>query len=130
MISINTITKFAALMAATLGGAATIANRSPAENTALASYSGDMTYFYPGLGACGQTNNNNDAVAAVSPAVYASGGACGKTATIHYNGKSTTVKVVDLCPGCSTGSIDVSPTAFQKLASLDAGRVQVTWELN
>lgn len=126
MMSISMITKVAALMAATLASAAP----APAADAALASYSGDMTYFYPGLGACGQTNNNNDAVAAVSPAVYASGGACGKTATIHYQGKSTTVKVVDLCPGCSTGSIDVSPSAFQKLASLDAGRVQVTWELN
>lgn len=130
MMSISTITKFAALMAATLGGAATIDTRAPAADTALASYSGDMTFFYPGLGACGQNNNNNDAVAAVSPGVYASGGACGKTATIHYNGKSTTVKVVDLCPSCATGSIDVSPSAFQKLADLSAGRVHVTWELN
>ena len=63
------------LMAAALGSAATIDKR--------ASYSGQMTYFYPGLGACGETNNNNDAVAAVSPAVYASGGGCNKMATIH-----------------------------------------------
>lgn len=130
MMSINMITKFAALMAATLGAAAAIDNRSPAADTALANYSGDMTWFNPGLGACGQNNGDNDAVAAVSPAVYASGGACGKTATIHYNGKSTTVKVVDLCPSCATGSIDVSPSSFQKLAPLSAGRVQVTWELN
>lgn len=115
-------TKIAVLMAAALGSAATIDKR--------ASYSGQMTYFYPGLGACGETNNNNDAVAAVSPAVYASGGGCNKMATIHYNGKTTTARVVDLCPSCATGNIDVSPTVFQALSPLDAGRIDVTWELN
>ncbi len=34
----------------------------------------------------------------------------------------------DLCPGCSSGSIDLSPSAFQQLASLDAGRIQVSWD--
>lgn len=115
-------TKLAVLMAATLGSAAVIDTR--------ASYSGQMTYFYPGLGACGETNNNNDAVAAVSSAVYASGGGCNKVATIHYNGKTTTARVVDLCPSCATGNIDVSPTVFQALSPLDAGRIDVTWELN
>lgn len=132
MMSINMITKLTVLVAAALGSAAAVDSRAPAGDAvvARASYSGDMTYFNPGLGACGQTNNDNDAVAAVSSAVYSSGGACNKQATLHYNGKSTTVKVVDLCPSCATGSIDVSPSAFQKLAPLSAGRVQITWELN
>lgn len=130
MMSINTITKLAVVVAATLGGAATIDTRAPAADAAAASYSGQMTYFYPGLGACGETNSNTDAVAAVSSAVYASGGGCNKVATIHYNGKSTTARVVDLCPSCATGSIDVSPTVFQALSDLSAGRIDVTWELN
>ncbi|KAH8777386.1 barwin-like endoglucanase [Diaporthe sp. PMI_573] len=130
MMSINTITKLAALMAATLGSAATIDTRSPAVDASAASYSGDMTYYYPGLGACGETNTNTDAVAAVSSAVYNSGGGCDRVATIHYNGRSTTARVVDLCPSCATGSIDVSPAVFQALSPLSAGRIQVTWELN
>lgn len=130
MMSINAITKLAALMAATLGAAAVIDTRSPAADASAASYSGDMTYYYPGLGACGETNTNTDAVAAVSPAVYNNGAGCNKVVTIHYNGKSTTARVVDLCPSCATGSIDVSPTVFQTLSDLSAGRVQVTWEIN
>lgn len=129
-MSLNAITKLAALMAATLSTAAVIDTRSPSADASAASYSGEMTYFNPGLGACGQTNNDNDAVCAVSSAVYNSGGACGKTATIHYNGKTVTCKVVDLCPSCATGNIDVSPSVFQTVSPLSAGRIPVTWELN
>lgn len=130
MMSLNTITKLAALMAASLGTAAVIDTRSPGADASAASYSGQMTYFNPGLGACGQTNTDSDAVAAVSSAVYNSGGACNKVATIHYNGKTATARVVDLCPSCATGNIDVSPSVFQDLSPLSAGRVDVTWELN
>lgn len=117
-MSISTITKLALVMAASLGSAASIDTR--------ASYSGQMTYFYPGLGACGETNNNKDAVAAVSSAVYNSGGGCNKVATIHYNGKSTTARVVDVCPSCDTGNLDVSPSVFQALSDLATGRIDVT----
>ncbi|KAI1142001.1 RlpA-like double-psi beta-barrel-protein domain-containing protein-containing protein [Hypoxylon sp. FL0543] len=88
-------------------------------------YSGDMTYYTPGLGACGITNSESDAVVAMSPAQY---GHCGQSIKISYNGKTATAKVVDKCPGCAGNSIDVSPTIFQQLADLSLGRVQVTWE--
>ncbi|KAI1739495.1 riboflavine-aldehyde-forming enzyme [Xylaria scruposa] len=88
-------------------------------------YSGDMTWYNPGLGSCGWTNGDGDAVVALSPSKT---GDCGKTINIHYQGKSTTAKVVDKCPGCAADGIDVSPTVFDKLANRDQGRVSVTWE--
>ncbi|KAI1185559.1 RlpA-like double-psi beta-barrel-protein domain-containing protein-containing protein [Nemania serpens] len=88
-------------------------------------FSGDMTYYNPGLGACGQTNGDGDAVVALSAS---QSGFCGKSIRIHYKDKSTTAKVVDKCPGCGYGSIDVSSTVFDKLANRDLGRVLVTWE--
>ncbi|KAI2618019.1 RlpA-like double-psi beta-barrel-protein domain-containing protein-containing protein [Hypomontagnella submonticulosa] len=87
-------------------------------------FSGDMTYYYPGLGACGRTNSDADAVVAMSPNQY---GHCGQKINIHYNGKTASATVVDKCPGCGGDSIDVSPSVFQTLAPLSAGRVQVTW---
>ena len=36
--------------------------------------------------------------------------------------------VVDLCPGCASGSIDLSPAAFEQLADLSVGRIEVTWD--
>ncbi|KAI0970146.1 riboflavine-aldehyde-forming enzyme [Xylaria arbuscula] len=93
---------------------------------AVVANAGDMTYYNPGLGYCGWTNGDNDAVVALSPGEVT--GNCGKTIKIHKDGKTATAKVVDKCPGCATGSIDVSPAVFKQLANLDQGRVKVTWE--
>ncbi|KAI0888601.1 RlpA-like double-psi beta-barrel-protein domain-containing protein-containing protein [Annulohypoxylon maeteangense] len=89
-------------------------------------FSGEMTWYQPGLGACGQTNTASDAVVAMSSPDQ--DGHCGQTVSISYGGKTVTATVVDKCPGCSATSIDASPAVFQQLASLDAGRVQITWE--
>jgi expansin (peptidoglycan-binding protein) len=39
-----------------------------------------------------------------------------------------TAKVVDLCPSCVMDEIDLSMAAFQVLAPLDQGIIQVDWE--
>ncbi|KAK7749111.1 hypothetical protein SLS62_008398 [Diatrype stigma] len=97
----------------------------------VAAYSGDMTYFYPrgvkGLGACGGTNNQGDAVVALSPSEYSGGSHCGQWITIQGNGHTTAAQVVDECPGCASGSIDVSPAIFDDIADLSVGRIGVTW---
>ncbi|KAI0597423.1 riboflavine-aldehyde-forming enzyme [Biscogniauxia sp. FL1348] len=91
-----------------------------------AAFAGDMTYYYPGLGSCGSTNGNGDPVVALSPIEHA--GNCGRSINIHYAGHTTSAVVVDTCPGCAPGSIDVSPVVFSQLSDPSAGRVQVTWE--
>jgi expansin (peptidoglycan-binding protein) len=37
------------------------------------------------------------------------------------------VRIVDLCPGCGAGDLDLSMTAFSRIAPLSAGRVPITW---
>ncbi|OTA58814.1 hypothetical protein K449DRAFT_397622 [Hypoxylon sp. EC38] len=92
-------------------------------------YSGDITYYTPGLGSCGWTNSESDKVVALSPAQYAEDpDACGKTIQIHLDNKTTTAKVVDKCPSCASGSIDVSPTVFQDVAPLTVGRLKIEWD--
>ncbi|KAI0016169.1 RlpA-like double-psi beta-barrel-protein domain-containing protein-containing protein [Xylariomycetidae sp. FL0641] len=113
-------TKAITLLAAAVGSAVA----APAQVQARSA--GDMTYYTPGLGACGQTNTEGEAVVALSPADYA--GACGKTISIQMGGGgSAKAKVVDKCPGCAAGSIDVSPSVFSSLADLAEGRVKVSW---
>ena len=41
--------------------------------------------------------------------------------------RSVDLKVVDRCTGCQPQDLDVSPGAFGRLASMDLGRVRVTW---
>ncbi|KAI0848469.1 RlpA-like double-psi beta-barrel-protein domain-containing protein-containing protein [Daldinia vernicosa] len=103
-----------------------------AASQALA-YSGDMTYYTPGLGACGKYNSEADHIVALAPAQYGhdanpnNAKVCGRKINIHYNGKTASATVVDKCPSCASGSIDVSPSVFQQLAPLAKGRVKVTW---
>ena len=47
---------------------------------------------------------------------------------MSYGGKSASVRVVDLCPGCPHGALDASPTVFRHLVgSLGPGVVNVQW---
>ncbi len=39
------------------------------------------------------------------------------------------VRIVDQCPGCAEGDVDLSQEAFAEIAELSAGRVDITWQL-
>ncbi|KAK8131333.1 hypothetical protein PG984_007771 [Apiospora sp. TS-2023a] len=117
-----------------LAAVASLAAAAPSAKLQARAYSGDMTYYDAGLGACGYQNNNNDAIVALPFSFFTAANPnldpqCGRTIRITYNGNSQTATVVDKCAGCAGNSIDVTPTLFTALTgSLDAGRVQVTWD--
>jgi len=91
-------------------------------------FDGDITYYTPGLGSCGQTNTEADMIVALSPSQFTTNSdICGRNITISMNGKTATAMVVDKCPGCSDNSIDVSPAVFTELTSLDTGRAKISW---
>lgn len=41
--------------------------------------------------------------------------------------RSVDLKVVDRCTGCAVDDLDTTETAFERLASIDRGRVNVNW---
>ncbi|KAL8706976.1 MAG: hypothetical protein Q9201_000024 [Fulgogasparrea decipioides] len=97
---------------------------------------GDLTYYAPGLGACGKYNTGNENICAISHTVYdaASNGPnpntnplCGHRIRASRGGRSVVVTVVDRCEACKAQDIDLSPGAFQQLAELSEGRVEVSW---
>ncbi|KAH7317504.1 RlpA-like double-psi beta-barrel-protein domain-containing protein-containing protein [Rhizoctonia solani] len=90
-------------------------------------YTGDATYFYPGLGACGGTNNQYEHVVALNAPQWNNKGNCWRTVTIQAYGKQVKAGIVDLCPGCGWGSLDMSPALFQQFTGLGTGRFQITW---
>ncbi|WFC97774.1 Lytic transglycosylase [Malassezia yamatoensis] len=113
------------------------ASSSSSSGTDGETYAGQGTYYSPGLGSCGKTSSSSDKVVAVSHKLYdqysSSGNSnsnelCGKQIKATYNGKSTTVTVVDRCTGCSSDDLDFSPSAFRQLASTSVGRLRnVQW---
>ncbi|CAI2173237.1 5574_t:CDS:1 [Funneliformis geosporum] len=99
-------------------------------------FTGDGTFFDTGLGACGRVNNNAELIFALSAEMFdpSPGGNpnlnpnCGRLANVMRGDKSVTVMCVDRCVGCKSGDIDLSPTAFNQIATPQEGRVQVTWQ--
>ena len=101
-------------------------------------YSGEITYYAVGLGACGKDDSGKDNsanIVALSKDMMGtqsnSNPMCGKTITIYANGKSTTATVRDKCMGCPKNSIDVSEKVYKELyGSLGSGRMPVSWSFN
>jgi len=90
-------------------------------------YTGHLTYYSTGLGACGHVNHDNDFIVALNHEQYDSGNWCGKGITISCRGKSTHATIVDRCAGCRFGSIDASPGLFKFFADLGAGVLECSW---
>ncbi|MET3985790.1 RlpA-like double-psi beta-barrel domain-containing protein [Streptomyces sp. PvR034] len=93
-------------------------------------FSGKASYYQPGMGACGQYINPGDRVAAIDSSLFGAGYPaphCGRKIVVTYKGKSVTLTVLDEAPGAGRGGLDLTPGAFQALASLDEGQINVTW---
>ncbi|KAI9477793.1 MAG: RlpA-like double-psi beta-barrel-protein domain-containing protein-containing protein [Benjaminiella poitrasii] len=108
--------------------------KSASSSSSSGSYSGDGTYYDVGLGSCGWTNSDSEMIVALNHVQMENGANsnnnpnCGKKIAVSGPKGTVTVKIVDTCPGCDSGSVDLSPAAFEKIADLSQGRVPVTWD--
>jgi expansin (peptidoglycan-binding protein) len=66
---------------------------------------------------------------ALSPAEYDGAAACGTYLEVTGPGGSVRAEVIDQCPPCQAGHIDLSETAFAKLAPLATGLIHVTYRV-
>ncbi|CAG8531789.1 2906_t:CDS:1 [Paraglomus occultum] len=123
--NLNTLLVLLAFLLATV-------NAAPAFGT----HRGDLTFYQPGLGACGRFNKASDFIAAVSHTLYDQftiGGnpnnnsLCGRRIKVTFGSKSIFVRMVDRCEGCQPDDLDLSPAAFGKLAPLSRGRIRGSW---
>lgn len=91
--------------------------------------SGEGTYYdADGTGNCGFDASPNDLlVAAMNAADYNTAAWCGACLEVTGPMGTVTVRVVDQCPECVHGDLDLSREAFAMIAPLSAGRVPITW---
>ncbi|GAB4853613.1 hypothetical protein Ancab_017804 [Ancistrocladus abbreviatus] len=101
--------------------------------------SGIATYYTQYIpSACYGNANQGTMIAAGSPALYKNGAGCGKRYIVKCTGaanggqnpctgRSVTVKLVDLCPGCP-GPFDLSQEAFAIIANTAAGKIIVDYQ--
>ncbi|EFQ35933.1 SCP-like extracellular protein [Colletotrichum graminicola] len=96
---------------------------------------GDLTFFNPGLGACGRVDSDGSMIVALSHLKMGSQSnsnpLCGRQVRIRGPRGEAIVTVADKCMGCSIHDIDVSPAVFEKIAgSQGLGRVgNIEWSL-
>ncbi|KAJ7486996.1 RlpA-like double-psi beta-barrel-protein domain-containing protein-containing protein, partial [Mycena latifolia] len=81
-----------------------------------------------GLGACGNPIQDTDLAVALSPDTFNAGAECGRSINVQFNGASLTATVVDLCPGCGPGGLDLTAGAFAQIADPAVGRIEVQWD--
>lgn len=91
--------------------------------------SGEGTYYAAdGTGNCSFDASPSDLdVAAMNAVDYGTADWCGACVAVSGPSGTVTVRIVDQCPECAKGDLDLSPEAFGKLSPLSAGRVPITW---
>ncbi|KAK2038575.1 SCP-like extracellular protein [Colletotrichum somersetense] len=96
---------------------------------------GDITFFNPGLGACGEFDGDGSMIVALSHIKMGSQSngntLCGRQVRIRGPKGEAVVTVTDKCMGCGFHDIDVSPAVFERVAGNQGlGRVgNIEWSL-
>ena len=109
------------------------------------SYTGEMTYFTPGMGACGHTSGEDEKMVAISMALfdqYTPNGnpnknpLCGQTVSITSpDGSSHEATIWDRCVGCAEADLDM-PEAFFDVVTMKNGKPAdgraygMSWSMN
>ena len=90
---------------------------------------GEGTYYgyTPATGNCSFTDDASPLVAAMNATDYAASKMCGQCVRVTGPNGSVDVRIVDQCPECANGDIDLNQAAFERIANLAAGRVPITW---
>ncbi|KAI8331460.1 hypothetical protein BD560DRAFT_494130 [Blakeslea trispora] len=88
-----------------------------------------------GVGSCGETKSNDDLVVALNKDQMKNGPnpntnyRCGLRVSVKGAKGSTYATVADTCPGCASGSIDMSPSLYSVVCGdLDLGVCDITWD--
>lgn len=94
-------------------------------------HQGIATYYYAtGAGACSFPATPSDLmVAAMNADEYNHAAYCGAFVQVTGPKGSVVVRIVDLCPECDAGHLDLSEQAFAAIANLPLGRVPITWQV-
>jgi expansin len=120
----------AAVVALAVGMSQAVGTRACAAVLSAGEVSGIAThYVLQGLPNCSYPSPPADGLfVALSPGEYDSAAACGGYLEVHGPDGSVRVEVIDQCPGCGAGHIDLSEAAFSAIAPLNAGLVDVTYQ--
>jgi len=95
-------------------------------------HTGEATYytFADGSGNCSFDPTPDDLmVGAMNDFDYGNSWVCGECVRLTGPEGTIDIRIVDRCPECQPGDIDLSPLAFSMIADLALGRVPISWEV-
>ncbi len=94
-------------------------------------HQGIATYYQAtGEGACMFDPSPDDLmVAAMNAEEYDHAAVCGAYVAVNGPQGAVTVRIVDLCPECQAGHLDLSREAFSRIGDLTEGVVAITWQV-
>lgn len=94
-------------------------------------HAGIATYYdATGAGACSFDPSPGDLmVAAMNAEEYDNAAVCGAQVRVIGAKGSITVRIVDLCPECKAGHLDLSREAFALIDDVPKGRVPINWQV-
>jgi len=138
-------TSLSALLAATLTAASAVHGPNSGSHRAIANnlsrdnkthvhgkrYTGQATWFDVGLGACGKWSQPSDFIVALDTPLYGYGSPgpqCFKSVVIHGEGTCSVAVIMDECPSCAEGSLDMSKGLFESFTNLGVGEFPISWE--
>lgn len=104
------------------GGSGEVCTGTPTSGAGQATY-----YDADGTGNCSFPADPTFLVAAMNTTDYGTATYCGACVSVTGPSGSVVVRIVDRCPGCAKGDLDLSQTAFKAIAPLSAGRVDIAW---
>ncbi|MEM9777631.1 MAG: expansin EXLX1 family cellulose-binding protein [Chloroflexota bacterium] len=93
--------------------------------------SGIATYYNAtGAGNCSyDPSPDNLMVAAMNAEEYDNSAVCGSYVEVTGALGSVIVRIVDQCPECAAGHLDLSREAFAEIDEIIKGRVPITWQV-
>ena len=95
-------------------------------------HTGEATYytFADGTGNCMYDATPLDLMlGAMNDPDYGNSEVCGECVELTGPDGTIKIRIVDRCPECLSGDIDLSPEAFSLIAPLSRGRVPISWTL-
>jgi expansin (peptidoglycan-binding protein) len=95
-------------------------------------FTGDATYYELGdnpVNCSYPIDSLPPYYAALNGPQYGAADLCGACILAEGPNGSIELLIVDQCPGCAMGDIDLSPAAFEQIAALEDGRVDVSWRV-
>jgi expansin (peptidoglycan-binding protein) len=98
---------------------------------ATSAHSGKATFYDldGGVGNCSfPSAPDDDLFVALGPEEYSKAAACGTYLDVTGPRGKVRVKVIDKCPECDAGHLDLSRTAFKKIGAESAGVIPITYK--